>query len=168
MIIDSLFASYGQNVSALQGARFIQTNKNKIITVVQHNSTDFSATAHLLQKITTKQSLVFWFSDNDNHNRPHLILADDNKRLKALVMEKGETGNVIRGQIKLSSKGWIEFRVKDTYPNFIEKIASFVIANHQNWPIFKELRGARMIQKQGEKILDRQKNDKIWSALPID
>jgi len=173
-ILKALQESYADDASALQTARFLQMDGARIIKVGRPVSAsepttviDLSAMSNVLAKMTEQSnSIAFWFTSAAKDGQPMLVISDDKKQIKSQAMAAGGSGDTIRGVVKQSSKGWVEFRVKDAYPKFVEAIAGFVSKYHEDWPSLRRLKGARMIQRQGDAIVDRQKNDKVWSHIP--
>ena len=173
-ILAMLRKEYASDVASLQNARFLQVNGSRIIKVGRTGRTTANPVDSILADVAKNlrgmdeqsKNFAFWFTDSDKSKKPMLIISEDKAQLKAWAASIGGQGKTLRGVVKLSPKGWIEFRTKSPYPDLVVQIAGFVAAHHHKHNELRKLKGARVIQKQGEETVDRQKNDAAWSSIP--
>ena len=155
-------------VNRLSGARIIQMIGGKFAAAmnIATKKLDLSRENEILTKITTEDRLVFWFTRDGANGKPLLVLETDKERLKETVKASGFRGSSIRGQARLTSKGWIEFRSRRDMKNFIPALAAFAIANQSSFTALSILKGARLTVRndQGD-ITARYRNDEVWSSL---
>ena len=96
----------------------------------------------------------------------HLILSTDKDALKSSVKALGAAEKSIRGQVVVSSSGWLGFRIRSPYPGFLDELIEWTRSNHSDWPDLLRLKGARVMQIDGDKnIVDRQKNSAGWDSI---
>jgi|GEM_PF-6455983 len=170
-IVNRLLEKYPEQLRSLQQARIIQLNEGSFgTTIIVGGSNpkerrappkkDLHRLKEVLEGIDTLPQLYFWFAEN----RSMLIIESDKTALKTAVKEIGAKG--IRGQVFISKKGWLEFRTKQSAPNFVRSLAGFVKENIADWPSLIRIRGARMTQRNSAgEIIDRQKDDDAWSSI---
>lgn len=125
-------------------------------------SVDLSAQSAVLSAMSEGTRVWFWFAA-DSAGGPVLLLAADRSDLKPLVKAVKATGPVCRGQLRKSSKGWLEFVTRDETTDFIPSLAGFVATHREAWPELARLIGARMTRRDADgNILDRIKDDRAW------
>ena len=101
----------------------------------------------------------FWFCEE-------LLLLDvDRESLKASIPDTDKRS--VYGQLHRSRHGWLEFRTRHPYPDFIGALSAWVTAHQQDCRQLEKLRFARMTRrnKSGD-IIDRQRDDTAWRAQP--
>ena len=115
-------------------------------------------TLKLLASLEGKSKLAFFFC------KQGLFLDKSKTTLKAKILDKGWKG--INGQLRFSSKGYIEFSSATDKPDFLQKMIRFVAKNWQQQPILKQLNKSRFIvrNKEGEPIA-RYKADVEWEKI---
>ena len=133
--------------------------------VLQEEHMSFQHEANVLAELT-EGKVWFWFAGAEQAGNAVLLLDADRGQLKSRARELEVTGAVLRGALKVSSKGWLEFQAKSAYPNFITELAAWAIHNVASTPGLSRLSGARFTQRDNEgNIVDRQKNDASWAAI---
>ncbi len=106
----------------------------------------------------------FWMYEAENTT--HLQLFSDRDTFRALSQTIKVTGKNIKGRVVVSRSGWLEFRTRSPYPNFVDQLIHWATEHHAQWPALRRLHDARMTQRDKENnILDRQKNSEAWSQL---
>lgn len=96
----------------------------------------------------------------------HLILSTDKDALKSSVKALGAAEKSIRGQVVVSSSGWLGFRIRSPYACFLDELIEWTRVNHSDWPGLLRLKGSRMMQIDGDKnIVDRQKDPAGWDSI---
>jgi hypothetical protein len=123
---------------------------------------DLSAQSALLEGLSESARVWFWFAGSSDVG-PMLLLAEDRGDLKPLVKAVKNAGDTCKGQIRLSSKGWLEFQTRDETSEFIERLAAFVASHRAAWPGLARLIGARMTRRDADgNVIDRIKDDRAW------
>ena len=119
-----------------------------------------------LKKIVQNNTLHFWLTDDDGSGNPFLLLHPDPQKLKAEAKEIKAKGNKVNGKVRMASKGYIEFRSKNGFSNFVGTLALWVRSNLDKHPELAKFSGARFIQANDKKeILDRQKDSAAWKGI---
>lgn len=168
-IFQALMAANEPLAEALSSALLVQSRGDTFIKIARIEAAgaglDLSEQASVLSLLQSpSDKAMFWLCSVKD--TPHLLLSESRDGLKASVKSSGLKGESVRGQVVVSSKGWLEFRVRAPYPDFIEQLAAWALAHHAAWPALKRLRGARMTQRGNDgEIVSRQKNDNAWSSL---
>ena len=122
-------------------------------------SSALSETARTLEGMSEGADL--WFGFSQQGDAAELIISDAQDVVKKYRADPG--ARQVRGRLRLTAKGWAEFRTRDEYPGFITALAGFVGAHHTTWPALKRLRGARMTQRSPDNtVVDRQRNAQAW------
>jgi hypothetical protein len=92
-----------------------------------------------------------------------LLLSDDRKAMSAAAKARRSNGPYARGQVRWSSKGYLEFRTKDTFDGFIAVLAGWVKAHRVGAAGLSALVGARMTQLDDEgETVARFKDAEAW------
>lgn len=161
--------THSETIPDLVSARLVQLHEGSFTRIIGGEMTsvvsDLSKEESLLSSLGEKK-VWFWFTESSADGTAVLILDDDRKNLKARAQAVGHSGKRLNGHLRVSSKGWIEFQSKKSYPNFIIDLGQWVMKNHSSAPGLVRLKGARMTQRdENNEIIDRQKNDDIWKSI---
>lgn len=125
---------------------------------------DLSRQATILQTLSEEQPARFWFTDADHSGEPCLLLEQESASLKHAAMQRRGRGRTLRGEVRVSGQGWLEFRTRTDDPQFLGDLAGFMWRHQGRFPALRRLRGARMTvwNKAGERI-GRQHNPALWA-----
>lgn len=164
-ILSALVEAHPSIAEHLAEARVVRTEGDRFREVGRLSRVDLSRQSALLQELPD-EPLWFWFTDRSGvDGAPLLLLETSRDALKATAKAAGGGERTLRGQVAASRNGWLEFRTRDPWPNFIAELARWAAAHHTRWPDLARLRGARMTQRDRDgQILDRQKDSDAWSA----
>ena len=137
------------------------------LTLPEPAASDTDAQLGALRGMESGQKLWFWFTSADASGSPALFLAAERADLKEPATQSGGDGPSVVGQLRKSSKGWLEFRIRKSFDGFLPAVAAWAVANHSQNPELSALRGARMSQvnRDGETV-ERVRDDALWAALP--
>lgn len=101
-----------------------------------------------------------WFWMGDTAKGTTLLLGKDPEQLNGQAPD-GARG-VVLGQVRRSSKGWLEFRSDTNDTKFIHRLAGWYKQNRAQDGV-SSLPGARFIVHDGSQTLARYKDDGAWS-----
>ena len=114
----------GAQLAFMSGGSFQQLFDE--VLAEEHMS--FQHEAEVLAELTEGR-VGFWFAGAEQAGNAVLLLDADRGQLKSRARELEVTGAVLRGALKVSSKGWLEFQAKSAYPNFITELAAWTVHN---------------------------------------
>ena len=100
----------------------------------------------------------FWFGKTDNGNK--LIVRLEQKELRPLIPSDAEKG--VKGQVRMRSQGWLEFRSKVDVPSFLEELAAWMKQHNGQYKQLDILKGTRFVVKQNKQVIAKYKNDQVW------
>ncbi len=152
----------------LQGARLVQMADGRFVSALTLTAPgpDLSREEGILRGLTEADRLVFWLTRDGAAGAPMLVLETDRDRLKEAVKATGLRGTAIRGQARLTGKGWIELRAGSDMDGAIPALARFVATHRAGSPALDRLRGARLtIRDRDGEITARHRDDAAWAAL---
>lgn len=125
---------------------------------------DLHQTCAFLSSLQAGESGWFVFSPQ----QPLLHLAASRNALKALVANV-PLEELIRGQVRLHPRGWVEFRSRHLDEQFLPSLIALTGANLARWPALTRLRGARAMRIDASKApLARYRDDAAWETLLIE
>ncbi len=165
-IVESLLGT--GRAARLSGARIIRMKNGQFVEAVslKAKGPDLSREQGILAGLSESDRLVFWFTRDGAAGQPHLVLETDRDRLKGAAQATGLRGTAIRGQARMTSKGWIEFRSQKDMPDFVAALARFVAAHRSAFPALARLKGARMtVRDRDGEITARHRDDAAWKTL---
>ena len=168
-LFNLLVHTHSNIIPDLASARLVQLHEGSFTRIIGGDTTskgvDLSKEEALLSNLDDKK-VWFWFTESSAEGTSVLLLDDDRKELKVRSQQVGHSGKRLHGHLRVSSKGWIEFQSKKSYPDFITDLGRWAIQHHTSAPGLHRLIGARMTQRdENNEIIDRQKNDDIWKNL---
>ncbi|MFT5684182.1 MAG: hypothetical protein ACI8RZ_005123 [Myxococcota bacterium] len=97
-----------------------------------------------------------------------LMLAADRADLKRRLTEQQiPTDALIRGRVQASSKGWLEFMVRKSEPDFLAALAGWATPRGGQWPALRRLKGARAsVRGTDNNTTVRYRDDRLWQIMP--
>ena len=167
-IVKSLLAAHNNVLSCLQGARLVRMAGGRFVAAktIAPAGPDLSSQVAMLNAMAGGAKAVFWFTSASKTGQPILVLAEDPGKLKAAAKQVQGKDKGMRGQVRMTGKGWLEFRTRKTINDFIPTLAKWAMDNHGSWDGLSQLRGARLtVRDEDDQIVSRHKDDAVWSAL---
>jgi hypothetical protein len=126
---------------------------------------DLSAQAAMLEKLALGESVLFWLHTSTQDTT--LVLAEDKLALKQAAKETGRRGgHSVRGQLRRSDKGWLEFRANKNFVDFLPTIATWAVPQTRHCPALRMLKGARMTVRDTDgRVTARYRDDAVWASM---
>ncbi|MEC7984309.1 MAG: hypothetical protein VX278_04045 [Myxococcota bacterium] len=168
---------YGRETGLIQTLKLfrIKETKKKEIVLDLREGTRTSETENLetpqktaderlLSKLKDRETVLFYFSDHGEGKSPVFLVSDNKDDLKnrAKSLERGS--RVLRGTVAINSKGMILFQSSKKIDGFVPALVAW-IKSQSNPKAYRELFGARFIQKTAEGIISKEKNDPAWASI---
>lgn len=166
-IVTSLLSSHRDTLKRLEGARLVRMSGGRFVAAKTISSgPDLSALVAALDDLAGGAKGVFWFTTAAKSGGPMLVIAEEPGALKAEAKKVQGTDRGMRGQVRMTNKGWLEFRTRKPIDNFIGALAGFATDNHGAWGGLSRLRGARLtVRDDNDEIVSRHKDDDAWKGL---
>lgn len=169
-VITTLLTAYGESLRRLHGARLVKMDGGRFVSArtvsVTADGPDLSSLMAALKDLTDGGKGVFWFTTAAKDGSPLLVIAADPGALKAAAKPVQGSDRGMRGQVRMSNKGWLEFRSRKPIDDFLAALAGWATAHHAAWPGLRTLKGARLtVRDENDEIVSRHRDDALWSAL---
>lgn len=166
-IVTSLLASNRQVLKRLEGARLVHMSGGRFVAARTISSgPDLSGLVKALDELADGAKGVFWFTTEAKDGSPMLVIAEEPGALKVAAKQVQGSNRGMRGQVRMTNKGWLEFRSRKPIDNFIDALAGFAVANHGSWSGLSRLKGARLtVRDENDDIISRHRNDDVWKSL---
>ncbi|MFT5682793.1 MAG: hypothetical protein ACI8RZ_003717 [Myxococcota bacterium] len=170
-IVTTLLTANQETLRCLHGARLVRMSGGRFVAArtinVSTDGPDLSDLMASLKDLTDGGKRVFWFTTAGKDGSAILVLAEEPGALKAAAKPVQGTDRGMRGQVRMSNKGWLEFRSRKPIDDFIPALAGWVTTLHAAWPGLRTLKGARLTVRDGhDEIVSRHRDDEAWTALP--
>jgi hypothetical protein len=162
-ILAALIAAHSETFPMLRGARLFRIKGSK--------RRELSAPPVLVREqavLSQPDGAVFWLTDGGSGHPSVLILAGNRAALKAAAkaVVVSDDARTARGTLHDSGKGWLEFRTREAFADFIPTLAAWTTANVPAAPALSRLRDARMTRRdETGTVIDRQRSDDAWTSL---
>lgn len=115
---------------------------------------------HILLSLEKKEKYYFFLTSSS------FLIDTSRSSLKERAEKTNEKG--INGQIRQSSKGFMELQTAKDAPLLLEMLVSFVSQNLSTFPSLQALNLARHIVKDKEgEVVSRYKADDAWNRIPF-
>jgi hypothetical protein len=168
-IVSALLSAHGGTLGRLGGARLVRMSGGRFVearTLTVAPGPDLSALVAALESLSDGGKGVFWFSTEGRDGTPVLVIAEDPGELKAAAKELQGSDRGMRGQVRMSNKGWLEFRTRKSIDDFLPALAGWAVSHRAAWPGLSTLKGARLtVRDENDEIVSRHRDDDAWAAL---
>lgn len=166
-ILDALTVAH-PGLSALQQARVFRIKGQRRQEIKR--GPDLTRELAALQALSGPgHQIQFFFTNGGDGHPAALLLANEPAALKAAAraLVTGPNHESTRGRVVCSKAGWLEFRARGEFANFIGLLAEWTAQHIMRHPGLGRLRGARMtLRDKEDNILSRHKDDKAWAIVP--
>ncbi|HNC98590.1 MAG TPA: hypothetical protein PKW90_20835, partial [Myxococcota bacterium] len=127
---------------------------------------DLSLQQSLLGSITPEGPIFYWFTPADPSGQPMLLLHPELEGVKALAAELDGAPPLARGQLFLSSQGWLDFRLRAEVPGFLAALVGWTHTHISSAPGLARLVGARLTVRDATgKIISGTRDDAAWARV---
>jgi len=163
-IVQSLLEHHGEDLAPLRGV-IVLSMGGGAASAVSPEQTAIDPVAARAGRILGKPDFqkTWFFFGYDALGAPFLMLGEDRRDLREEARRIRGKGPKARGQLRLTSRGTMDFRSHDDVDDFIEAVAQWVRVHQREVPELRRLHGARLILIDDEGLIRaRRKNDAAW------